>query len=117
MSTSLTTTLLSNVDPNALSRMAKTGTPQQRADQVVGQFEGILVREILKSAKPPCILPAKGGEAKLVGEVYGDMANDLFANQISQSGQLGMRAALSRQLALQIGSEAASPNGPQKPQH
>jgi Rod binding domain-containing protein len=112
----MTTTLLSNVDPNALSRLAKTGTPRQRADQVVGQFEGILVREILKSAKPPSILPAKGGEAKLVGEVYGDMANDLFANQISQSGQLGMRAALSRQLALQIGAETAAPNAAKPPQ-
>ena len=111
----MTTTLLSNVDPNALSRLAKTGTPRQRADQVVGQFEGILVREILKSAKPPSILPAKGGKAKLVGEVYGDMANDLFANQISQSGQLGMRAALSRQLALQIGAETAVPNAPNAP--
>ena len=111
----MTTTLLSNIDPNALSRLAKTGTPRQRADQVVGQFEGILVREILKSAKPPSILPAKGGEAKLVGEVYGDMANDLFANQISQSGQLGMRAALSRQLALQIGAETAVPNAPNAP--
>ena len=116
MSTSLTTTLLSNVDPNALSRMAKTGTPQQRADQVVGQFEGILVREILKSAKPPSILPAKGGEAKLVGEVYGDMAHDMVANQISQSGQLGMRAALSRQLALQIGSEPHPEKALQPPQ-
>lgn len=101
----MTTTLLSNVDPNMLARMSKTGTPQQRAEQVLGQFEGMLVREILKSAKPPSILPAKGGEAKLVGEVYGDMANELVANQVSQSGQLGMRAALSRQLALQIGTE------------
>jgi Rod binding domain-containing protein len=66
----MTTTLLSNVDPNSLSRLTKTGTPQQRAEKVVGQFEGMLVREILKSAKPPSLLPAKSGEAKLVGEVY-----------------------------------------------
>lgn len=63
----------------------------------------MLVREILKSAKPPSILPAKSGEAKLIGEVYGDMAHDMVANQISQSGQLGMRSALSRQLALKSG--------------
>lgn len=102
----MTTTLLSNVDPNSLSRLTKTGTPQQRAEKVVGQFEGMLVREILKSAKPPSLLPAKSGEAKLVGEVYSDMAHDLVANQISQSGQLGLTTALSRQLALQIGADS-----------
>jgi 3-hydroxyisobutyrate dehydrogenase-like beta-hydroxyacid dehydrogenase len=31
----------------------------------------MLVREILKSAKPPSILPAKSGEAKLIGERSG----------------------------------------------
>lgn len=111
----MTTTLLSNVDPNMLARMSKTGTPQQRAEQVLGQFEGMLVREILKSAKPPSILPAKGGEAKLVGEVYGDMANELVANQVSQSGQLGMRTALSRQLALQIGTESGDSKASSSP--
>ncbi len=112
----MTTTLLSNVDPNSLSRLTKTGTPQQRAEKVVGQFEGILVREILKSSKPPSILPAKSGEAKLVGELYSDMAHDMVANQISQSGQLGMKAALSRQLALQIGAESQTEKALQ-PQH
>jgi len=112
----MTTTLLSNVDPNTLSRLAKTGTPQHRAEQVVGQFEGMLVREILKSAKPPSVLPAKSGEAKLVGEIYGDMAHDMVANQISQSGQLGLKAALSRQLALQIGAEPHPEKALQPPQ-
>jgi Rod binding domain-containing protein len=112
----MTTTLLSNVDPNSLSRLTKTGTSQQRAEKVIGQFEGMLVREILKSAKPPSMLPTKSGEAKLVGEVYGDMAHDMVANQISQSGQLGMTTALSRQLALQIGAESHPEKALQPPQ-
>jgi Rod binding domain-containing protein len=51
-----------------------------------------------------------------VGELYGDMAHDMVANQISQSGQLGMKAALSRQLALQIGAES-HPEKALQPQH
>lgn len=98
-------TYLSNADPAQLLRGAKT--PEEKSSRVLQQFESILVREILKSA-PRCQVDpkSKSGQSKVMGEVYGDLMNDVVATQITQSGQLGLRESLGRQLSLQLGASA-----------
>ena len=105
----MVTTMLSNADPTQMMRGAVT--PQQRSERVLQEFESILVREILKSAPHGSLLPSKKGEGKMMGEVYGDLVNDVVATQVSDSGQLGLRRTLSHQLALQM--EAAERSRPQ----
>lgn len=96
-------TYLSNSDPSQLLRGANT--PEQKSARVLQQFESILVREILKSAPRSQVDPrGKSGQSKVMGEVYGDLMNDVVATQVSQSGQLGLRESLGRQLSLQLGA-------------
>jgi len=100
-------TYLSNADPSQLLRGA--ATPEQKSTRVLQQFESILVREILKSA-PRCQVDATGksGQSKVMGEVYGDLMNDVVATQVAQSGQLGLRESLGRQLSIQLGAASRS---------
>jgi Rod binding domain-containing protein len=95
-------TYLSNSDPSQLLRGATT--PEQRSQRVLQEFESILVREVLKSA-PRASLSGDGkqGQSKVMGEIYGDLMNDVVATQISRSGQLGLRDTLARQLSHQMG--------------
>ncbi len=96
-------TYLSNSDPSQLLRGATT--PEQKSERVLQQFESILVREILKSAPRSQIdAGGKSGQSKVMGDVYGDLMNDVVANQVTQSGQLGLRESLGRQLSLQLGA-------------
>lgn len=98
-------TYLNSGDASQLLRGA--ATPEQKSARILEQFESILVREVLKSAPQPQLDDGKKkGGSKIMGEVYGDLLNDVVASHVSRSGQLGLRESLSRQLSLQLGEPA-----------
>lgn len=107
-------TQIGGADARELLRGAKT--PEEKSARVLEQFEAILVREVLK-AVPHCPVDGgkKSGGSKIMGEIYGDLANDVVAGQISRSGQLGLRTALSRQFALQMGASKPEHQPPRDP--
>jgi Rod binding domain-containing protein len=63
--------------------------------QVAGQFEAILVRQLLG----PTMNSMLGKEGGAASNVYGDMLTDTFAQQLTSGGGMGLSRLLEKQLA------------------
>ena len=66
------------------------------------QFEAIFLRQILKAAQKPTIRSRFNPQSFSSG-IYQDMMTNQLANQISQSGALGLADRLQSQLTAQLG--------------
>jgi flagellar protein FlgJ len=94
---------------SALTALAGVGQPAVAADpaarspaaaeaaqrkQVAGQFEAILVRQMLGKSVGSML----GGDAGVAGTVYGDMMTDVLAQKLTAGGGLGLAPMIERQL-------------------
>lgn len=68
--------------------------PEQRA-AVAGQFEAILVRQLLGKTMSSML----GGEGGVAGSIYGDMLTDTISQQLTAGPGLGMGRFIEQQLA------------------
>lgn len=74
-------------------------TPEE-IKKAAGQFEAIILRQLLTPAIEPLMSGglAGGGAASGGGGVYGYMLTDTLADSLSKGGGLGLTQMLSRQL-------------------
>jgi flagellar protein FlgJ len=68
--------------------------------KVAGQFEAIILRQMLAPAIEPLMKSGmgQGGSTSGGGGVYGFMLTDVLANSLSQGGGLGLSKMLQHQL-------------------
>jgi flagellar protein FlgJ len=77
--------------PDRLSRLPK----DQQIKAVSGQFEAIMLRQLLQDSVSKVMGGDSGGAS---GSVYGYLMTDVLANKLSESGGLGLSAMLQKQL-------------------
>ncbi|MCC6233774.1 MAG: rod-binding protein [Verrucomicrobiales bacterium] len=88
-------------DPN-FSEATKIG-------EMARQFEAVLLRQILASARQP-VIEDEEGEDSSTDKIYDDMVNQQLADSISQSGDFGLARSLTRELMHQArAGQRASP--------
>lgn len=89
---------LSGVSQPAVTADAATRSPASAAaaqrKQVAGQFEAILVRQMLGKSVGSML----GGDAGVSGTVYGDMMTDVLAQKLTAGGGLGLAHMIEQQL-------------------
>ncbi|MDP1580253.1 MAG: hypothetical protein Q8M02_08240 [Candidatus Didemnitutus sp.] len=95
--------------PSAAALMTQPGklshlSPKEQVEAVSKQFEAVLLRQFLQESVGSIM---GGKEAGVAGGVYGFMLTDALANQISQSGGLGMSKVLQQQLSPRTALAAA----------
>lgn len=78
---------------DAAARTPATAEAAQRK-QVAGQFEAILVRQLLGKSVGSML----GGDAGVSGTVYGDMMTDVLAQKLTAGGGLGLAKMIEHQL-------------------
>jgi Rod binding domain-containing protein len=92
-------------------------TEQQKVAELARQFEGVMIRQMLREARQPMTDPALGGGSSET-RAYTDMVTDRLADSITHSGGIGVASSLQAQLLRQIpnsGRHADSASGnPQK---
>lgn len=79
---------------------------EDKIAELARRFEGLLLRNILKSMHRP-VFETEGLSAGLGKGVYGDLALEHLANAVSRADQVGFGQSLRRQLI-----EAESPSSP-----
>lgn len=79
-------------DPN-ISEATKVG-------EMARQFEAVLLRQILASARKP-VIEDEDDETSSTDKLYDDMINQQFADTISRSGDFGLARSLERELLRQ----------------
>jgi flagellar protein FlgJ len=80
-------------DLTASGRSPATAEAAQRK-QVAGQFEAILVRQLLGKSVGSML----GGDEGVAGTVYGDMMTDVLAQKLTSGGGFGRASLIERQL-------------------
>lgn len=88
------TTDLGAITENRFKRNADKGTPAQKA---AGQFEAIMVRQLLSQSVGKMLNGGSGG-SETGSDVYGYMLTDAIAEKITQGGGLGLARMLEKQL-------------------
>jgi len=84
---------------------------KEKIREACRQFEAVLLRQILDSARKP--LHAEGIEGSSASDdVYRDMVTNQLADSISRSGSFGLARALEVELTRQ---ELRPPSPPQQP--
>lgn len=78
---------------DAAGRSPASAEAAQRK-QVAGQFEAILVRQMLGKSVGSML----GGDAGVSGTVYGDMMTDVLAQKLTAGGGLGLAHMIEQQL-------------------
>jgi flagellar protein FlgJ len=73
----------------------RDASPAEQRKQVAGQFEAILVRQLLG----PTMNSMLGKEGGAASNVHGDMLTDTFAQQLTSGGGMGLSRLLEKQLA------------------
>mgnify|MGYP001548577155 FL=1 len=85
--------------PTAAADLTASGRSPAKAEaaqrkQVAGQFEAILVRQLLGKSVGSML----GGDAGVSGTVYGDMMTDVLAQKLTAGGGLGLAHMIEKQL-------------------
>jgi Rod binding domain-containing protein len=70
-------------------------TPEQQRAAVSGQFEAIMLRQLLGDSMSSLM----GGEDTAAGGIYGYMLTDVFASKLAAGGGMGLSKVISSQLA------------------
>ena len=78
----------------------RNASPEEQTKQVAGQFEAILVRQLLG----PTMTSMLGKEGGAASNVYGDMLTDTFAQQLTRGGGFGLSHLLEKQLSPRASS-------------
>ena len=68
----------------------------QQVKAVAGQFEAIMLRQLLEDSVSKVMGGDKGGPT---GNVYGYMMTDVLANKLSEAGGMGLSKLLEQQLS------------------
>jgi flagellar protein FlgJ len=89
-------------DPARINRLPAA----QQVRAAAGQFEAIIVRQLLQESVGK-LMQTEGGESG--GGVYGFMLTDMLASKIAEGGGLGLGPIISRQLTP-AGSAATEEN-------
>ena len=76
-------------------------TEAQKVGEVARQFEAVLLRQILASARKNLIKSEINPESNQSG-IYTDMVNNQLADDISRTGTFGLARSLKTQLTRQI---------------
>jgi Rod binding domain-containing protein len=70
-------------------------TPAQQRTAVAGQFEAIMLRQLLGDSMGALM----GGDNSAAGGIYGYMLTDVFASKLAAGGGMGLSKVISSQLA------------------
>lgn len=79
-------------------------TPAEQRKAVAGQFEAVLVRQLLGKTMNSMLGGAEGGVA---GSVYGDMLADTLSQQLTAGQGLGLGRFIEHQLTPRSAANAA----------
>jgi len=95
--TSITAGSASNYAPSSSLRavgLHKGQSPAEQRKVVAGQFEAIMLRQLLSQSVGSML----GGEDSPAGSTYGYMLTDAFAQKLAQGGGMGLGKVIERQL-------------------
>jgi Rod binding domain-containing protein len=84
---------------------------KEKLAEVSRQFEAILLRQILGEAQKP-VFQSKASGSSVAGDVYRDMVTTQMADQVSQSGAVGLARVLATQLQHQYKTDDNSESTP-----
>ena len=84
---------------------------EQKIHEVCGQFEAVLLRQILSKARTP-LFPSHCTLDSSVNSIYRDMSTAQLADSISKSGSFGLARNLEVQLTRQLAKKTAQGQGP-----
>lgn len=87
----------------------KTLSQSEKVSEASRQFEAVLLRQILGSARKT-VFKSKVNEDSLTSGIYQDLVTDQLASSISRSGSFGLARSLQSQLQHQLGTDASKPN-------
>lgn len=76
----------------------RNASPAEQRASVAGQFEAILVRQLLGKT----ITSMMGKEGGASASVYGDLLTDTFAQQLSAGQGMGLSRMIERQLTPRV---------------
>lgn len=97
----------------AAGGLAPSSRGAGRADEVshaAGQFEAIILRQLLGPTIEPLMSGGLGGAGGSGGGVYGYMLTDVLANSLGAAGGLGLSKMLTQQLTPRgVAPAAAAP--------
>jgi Rod binding domain-containing protein len=80
------------------SKQADSSRDPVAIKKAAGQFEAIILRQLLAPAVEPVMSGGLGGEKSSGGSIYGYMLTDTLANSMAQAGGLGLGRMLEKQL-------------------
>jgi len=66
--------------------------------KAAGQFEAIIIRQLLEPTIEPIMNGGLGGEKSSGGSIYGYMVTDTLANSLAKGGGMGLGHMLEKQL-------------------
>lgn len=69
-------------------------TPAEQRKAVSGQFEAIMLRQMLSDSVGKML----GGEDSPSGSIYGYLLTDVFSQQLARAGGLGLGKVIEKQL-------------------
>lgn len=99
----------------ALAKTRPAQTSPEEVRKAAGQFEAILLRQLLAPSIEPIMSGGLGGASSPGGAgVYGYLLTDVLANSLSAGGGLGLGRMLEKQLSPAPAPEAgaSTPNTP-----
>ncbi|MFT3868999.1 MAG: rod-binding protein [Nibricoccus sp.] len=70
--------------------------------KAAGQFEAIILRQLLAPTVEPIMNGGLGGSGDSGGSIYGYMLTDTLASSLSKGGGLGLGAMLEKQLSPRV---------------
>lgn len=91
---SLTAVSGGNLPGDIGSQLRAAQTPEQQRKVVAGQFEAIMLRQMLSDS----VSAMMGGDDTPAGSVYGYFVTDTFAQKLAQGGGMGLSGMIERQL-------------------
>lgn len=80
-------------------------TPAEQRKAVAGQFEAIMLRQLLSESVGSMV----GGEDSAQGSVYGYLMTDVLAQKLSAGGGMGLSKVIERQLTPRGTAPASIP--------
>lgn len=87
----------------------KTLSKSEKLAEASRQFEAVLLRQILGSARKT-VFKSSVSEESLSSGIYQDMVTDQLAESISRSGAFGLARSLQSQLQHQVDADATKGN-------
>ena len=79
-------------------------TPAEQRKAVAGQFEAIMLRQLLGNSLGSMM----GGDDSPAGSVYGYMVTDVFASKLAAGGGMGLAKVIAQQLTPRGEAPAAA---------